>query len=86
MKNINLKGVSKSTWVRIIGLLIILVNQIATSVFNTRLLPFDDAEVYEGVSTVLTILVSVYAAWKNNSITEEAQYADSVLRLKKEEK
>jgi len=85
MKNINLKGVSKATWVRILGLLFILINQVAASVFNTQLLPFTDAEIYEGVSTVLTIVISVYAAWKNNSITEEAQYADSVLKLKKEE-
>lgn len=86
MKNINLKGISKATWVRILGLLIILVNQVATSVFDAQLLPFDDAEIYEGLSTVLTLLVSIYAAWKNNSITEEAQYADSVLKLKKEDK
>lgn len=86
MKNINLKGVSKATWVRILGLLFILINQVATSVFNTQLLPFTDAEIYEGISTVLTIVISVYTAWKNNSLTEEAQYADSVLKLKKEDK
>lgn len=84
MNHINLKGVSKSTWVRIIGLLVILVNQVATSVFKVQLLPFEDAEIYEGLSTVLTLLISVYTAWKNNSITEEAQYADSILELKKE--
>lgn len=86
MKNINLKGVSKATWVRILGLLFILLNQIATSIFDFQLLPFEDAEIYEGISTALTLLVSIYAAWKNNSLTEEAQHADSVLKLKKEEK
>lgn len=80
---INMKQVTKGTWVRIITLIVLAVNQIATSVFNYQLLPFTDEEVYEGVSTILTIVVMVINTWKNNSFTEEAQYADAVLKAKK---
>ena len=76
---INLQGVSKATWVRIISLFLVLVNQIAISFFDFNL-GFEDAAIYEGVSTVLTFVVSAYAAWKNNSMTVNAQLADEVLK------
>ncbi|MED0689969.1 phage holin [Bacillus licheniformis] len=79
----NLRNVRPATWVRIIALFLVLVNQIAVSVLDTTLLPFTDAEIYEGVSTVVTLVVSVWSAWKNNSLTEPAQEADRVLKAKK---
>ena len=79
----NLSGITTATWVRIIGLAIILINQVSVSIFDFQLLPFGDAAIYEGVSTVLTIVMSAVAGWKNNSITPEAQEADRVLTAKK---
>lgn len=75
----NLKNVSNSTWVRIIVLLLTLINLISTSIFNYQLLPFNDAELYEGVSVVFTVVASIVAGWKNNSLTPEAQRADDYL-------
>jgi SPP1 family holin len=76
----NFKGVSKSTWVRMVALLVILVNLVSVSLFNHQLVPFSDEQVYEGVSTLLTVLVGFWTAWKNNSFSKDAQLAD--LRLK----
>lgn len=81
--NFNFKGVSKATWTRIIALILVLANQIAVSFFDAQLLPFEDAEIYEGVSVLVTVIISILAGWKNNSITQEAQEADRVLKLKK---
>lgn len=80
---INLRDVPIKTWVRIIALFLILLNQISISLFEFQLLPFSDESIYEGVSTVLTIVVSVLSAWYNNSFTAEAQLADEQLKLLK---
>lgn len=83
MKKFNFSGVSTAAWVRMVGLLLSLINQVSISVFDFQAIPFADEEIYEGVSTILTIVVSIVAGWKNNSITPEAQEADRVLALKK---
>lgn len=75
----NFSGVSMQTWVRIVALLVILVNQVSISFFKFQLLPFSDEQVYEGVSVLLTILVSFWTTWKNNSFSKEAQDADLYL-------
>lgn len=80
MNKINLQGVDKATWVRILGLFLILINQISISIFEFKLIPFEDVEIYEGISTALTVLIAVWAGWKNNSVTEKAQEADKILK------
>ncbi|BBU40682.1 phage holin [Aeribacillus composti] len=75
----NWKGVTKSTWIRIITLFLVLINQVSISFFHFQLLPFTDEEIYEGVSVVLTVIVSMWTAWKNNSLTKKAQQADHYL-------
>ncbi|WP_405101390.1 SPP1 phage holin family protein [Oceanobacillus sp. FSL H7-0719] len=80
MKKINLKGVTKATWARIITLFLALANQVSISIFNYQLLPFDDAAIYEGVSTALTVVAAIIAGHKNNSVTVEAQKGDEVKR------
>lgn len=80
---LNLKNVSKATWVRIVALFLVLANQIAVSVFELQLIPFSDQQIYEGVSTLATFIVSLVTAWKNNSFTREAQEADEVLKYVK---
>lgn len=84
MKNINIKGVDGGTWVRIGGMILILANQIAVSLFNFQLLPFEDEEIYEGLTVVLTAAWSIYTLWKNNSVTKEAQLGDQVAHQLKE--
>jgi len=81
--NVNIKGVATKTWIRIGSLLLILINQVAISLFDFRLFPFSDNEIYEGVSVILTIVTTIWTSWKNNSITKEGQVADEVLQQKK---
>lgn len=85
LKKFHFRNVDMATWVRIVTLLVVLVNQVAVSVFNTQLIPFDDAEIYEGISTLATLIIAVVTAWKNNSFTEFAQEADSYKKDLEEE-
>lgn len=81
----NLKGITKATWTRLIVLVILLINQISISVFGFALIPFNDEQIYEAVSTVLTVIIAIIASYKNNSITSNAQQADKYLNDKKKE-
>jgi len=64
--------------VRLIVLAIVLINQ-ALVVAGWNPLPFSEDQIYEGVSTVATVITALWAWWKNNSVTKEAQEADEVL-------
>lgn len=86
MNKLNLKGVPTTAYVRIIGLVLVLANQVSVSVFEFQLIPFADEEIYEGVSTVLTILMSVVATWKDTPVTVAAQEGHRVTKKLKGEK
>ena len=79
-KKFNFKSVTPSTWVRIITLTLVLINQLAVTFTNVQLIPFEDEQIYESLSMVATFIVSIITAWKNNSFTVEAQTADVVLK------
>lgn len=79
----NLRGVSKGVWVRVIALVLVLVNLISVSFFNFQLLPFTDAQLYEGASVLVTVVVGIWTTWKNNSFTKEAQRADEIMKFNK---
>jgi len=69
--------------VRLVVLVILLINQ-ALIVFDLNPLPFSEEQIYEAVSSVATVIVALWAWWKNNSITKEAQQADEYLQELKE--
>ena len=79
---LNLKGVTVGTWTRLVTLLLVTANLIA-SILGYKLIPFEDDQIQEFVSALLVGIVSLYSAWKNNSITAEAQEADQILKEKK---
>lgn len=80
----NLKGMTKGTAARILGMLLVLVNLIASSFFNVQLIPYAEEDIYEGASVLVTVVMGLIATWKNNSLTKEAQIADAQMkRLKK---
>lgn len=68
----------KQAIVRLIVLIIALVNQ-GLILAGWNPLPFSEEQIYEAVSTVATVVIALWAWWKNNSITKEAQEADEVL-------
>ena len=53
--------------------------------FGKNPLPFSDDEVYTTVSTVVAVVASLAAWWKNNSFTKAALKADETLALERTE-
>ena len=81
----NLRGITRDTIARTIILLVALINQVM-AVLGVPALPIEADAVYTLVSTAGTIFAAVWAWWKNNSLTSEAQEADNILkRLKNED-
>ena len=35
---------------------------------------------YDGISNLLTVIVALVCAWKNNSFTDAAQFADYIMK------
>ena len=67
--------VETSTIVRTIVLIIALINQIL-SVTGHSPLPITDDQVNELVTLTITVCVSIWTWWKNNSFTQSALMAD----------
>lgn len=65
--------------IRLAVLVIALLNQTLT-MLGWNPLPFSDDQIYEGVSATVTVIVAVWAWWKNNSITKEARVADVYMK------
>lgn len=76
---------TKGTIIRTIILLVALINQLLVA-FGKSPLPIDDIQIETLISTAFTIIASMIAWWKNNSVTEEARKADEFLAMKKAEK
>lgn len=74
------------TIIRTILLVVALVNQALTA-SGKNPLPFAEETIYELLTILFTVVASVWAWWKNNSITKEAIAADEFMReLKKQNK
>ena len=69
----------KQAIVRLIVLIIALVNQgLILAGYNP--LPFSEEEIFKFVSAVASVVAVLWAWYKNNSITKEAQKADEYMR------
>ena len=67
--------------VRIIVLVLAIVNQLLASK-GLSPIPVDE----ETIATIITTVVGLYVAWKNNSFTKEAKQSDAKLKQLKAEK
>ena len=65
-------------YIRLAVLIILLINQ-TLIVMGWTPFPFSEEQIYEGVSSVATVAMAIYAWWKNNNVTEEAQQAQEYL-------
>lgn len=75
----------KQAIVRLVVLVILLINQtLITLGWNP--IPFSEEEIYEVISSIATVTVALWAWWKNNSVTKEAQEADNLMKEMKEMK
>ena len=72
---IKLEKPNADTVVRTIALAAVMANQ-CMLLFGIEALPFTDDEIYSGISAAATVVVSVWAWWKNNSFTEAAKAGD----------
>lgn len=73
----------KETIIRTVILVYALLNQILT-ITGHSILPIGEDQLTELVSVGFTIIVSIWAWWKNNSFTEEAIQADEYLERLRE--
>ena len=72
-----MKKASIETIVRTIVLVFALLNQVLT-MCGVNPLPFAQEDVYAAATAVLTVAASLWAWWKNNSLTGAAIEADRV--------
>ena len=72
------KTVPASTWKFLIAFAIVIINMILTH-FGSNPLPFSDSEAFIYASNFATAFMTLYATWRNNSLTPNAQKADEVL-------
>lgn len=68
----------KSTIIRSICLLIVLINFVLRSTGHD-VLNIDESQISETIEMIISIAVIVLSWWKNNSFTENAQKADEYL-------
>lgn len=71
--------IKKSTIVRTILLLIVLVNLVLKA-FGVNLIPIDENMIYNIVELLIEVAVIVVAFWKNNSFSPKAIKADEYLQ------
>lgn len=79
----NLKGVSKEVWVRLIVLVLAFVNQFLTA-SGMNPIAVSETELYVVLSGIVTVGVALWNAWKNNSLTASAQQSDIMMQNLKE--
>lgn len=69
--------------IRLVVLFVLLVNQ-TLIIYGWNPLPFSEEQIYEAVSSVAVVAMSIYTWWKNNNVTKEAQQAQEYLNELKE--
>lgn len=67
------------TIIRTIVLAVALINQTLTAMGRNPL-PWSDESIYELATLLVTIGISIWTAWKNNSFTKNAIKADNYLK------
>lgn len=67
------------TIIRTILLVVTIINQVLTSLGKNPI-PFSDEEIYGALTTVATVVMTLWAWWKNNSFTQAAIQADAVMK------
>lgn len=75
---LNFIKADRDVQIRTIALLIAIINLILYLIGKDNL-PVTAEQVWGGVSIVLTVITSIPAWWKNNSISPEAKQADKFL-------
>lgn len=75
--------IKKSTIVRTILLLIVLINLILKAC-GVNLIPVDESAVYTIVELIIELAIIIVSFWKNNSFSPKAIKADEFLKQLRE--
>jgi len=78
-------NIDKATLIRTLVLIVALVNQ-ALVAFGLSPVPFTAAEIEAGLSTLFTVLATLWTWWKNNDVTPEAKQATKHMQALKAKK
>lgn len=65
------KNNKQSAIVRLVVLVILIINQTLITL-GYEPLPFSDEQIYEAVSIVALVVITIYSWWKNNNVTDVA--------------
>jgi SPP1 family holin len=79
---INLRGIDSGTIARTAVLVMALLNQVL-SAFGKNVIPIEDDDLNALVTSGITVGAALIAWWKNNSVTVNAQTADTYLKALK---
>jgi len=69
----------KQAIIRLVVLVVLLINQTLITI-GWNPLPFSEQEIYEGVSSVATVLMSIWTWWKDNPVSKKAQHNERFLK------
>jgi SPP1 family holin len=75
---INIKNIKLHTWVSLVMVVIVIANQILTAL-GKPLIEVGEEQISYAVNTIINIVIILYTAWKNQSVTDNAQMADEIL-------
>ena len=82
----NTNKISTSTIVRTVCLLLALLNQVL-SVLGKPIIPIDNTQLEQLVTSLITVAAALVNWWENNSFTKEARAADELYEtLRKQNK
>ena len=73
-----LKKIKPHTWVSLVMVIVVAINYILIALGKPAI-DLGEEEITYAVNTIINIVFIGYAAYKNNSVTQNAQMADEVL-------
>ena len=75
----------KQAITRLVVLVVLLLNQTLVT-FGWNPLPFSDDQIYEAVSSVILVFTTIWAWYKNNDTTPEAEVGTEYMKELKRKK
>ena len=70
---------NKNMIVRVSVLIVLLINQLLIG-FGFDALPFSDEQIYEGLSTVATVVMSIVTTYYDTDVTKQARQNKEILK------
>ena len=70
---------NKNMIVRVSVLIVLLINQLLIG-FRFDALPFSDEQIYEGLSTVATVIMSIVTTYYDTDVTKQARQNKEILK------